>query len=206
MLKRLFVVLTILFLGSVIWWPGLHEASSFNALSVQHVTDSADKLSFAPTFISECIQNAESAASHLFNSLFGREIFPQGEFDAEHEAPTQGFFSRMLDTPYFANMRAMLELACVRAILSLAWFAVLSPLMLTVVFDAWVVRRLKYETFAVHHPTLYQTALSAPALLLSCAFTVMLMPWFIPPSVAALFYFGFLASLHLLFSQFHRFG
>lgn len=206
MLKRLFVVLVIVFLGSIIWWPGLHDADSFQLLSELHVADSSDKLAFGPSLISEVIEDAGNTASHLFNELAGKEIFPEARLVAAHEERAQTFFSRMGSAPYFANMRAMLELACVRGILSLAWFAILSPLMLVVVFDAWVVRRLKYESFAVHHPTLYQTALSAPGLLLAGALTVMLMPWFIPAWVAALFYVCFLAALHILISQFHRFG
>ena len=83
---------------------------------------------------------------------------------------------------------------------------VLSPILIAVVIDAWVVRRLKYESFAVHHPTLYQAALSSPTVLLICAFAVMLMPWFIPTWIAALFYVAFLMSIHLIVSNFHRFG
>lgn len=62
------------------------------------------------------------------------------------------------------------------------------------------------ESFAVHHPTLYQAALSSPTVLLICAFAVMLMPWFIPAWIAALFYVAFLMSIHLIVSNFHRFG
>jgi len=40
----------------------------------------------------------------------------------------------------------------------------------------------------------------------SCAFAMMLMPWFIPAWVAAIFYVAFLMSIHLIVSNFHRFG
>ena len=113
---------------------------------------------------------------------------------------------RLWSSPYFVSMRAMLEMSCVRGILAIGWFAFLSPILIAVVIDAWVVRRLKYESFAVHHPTLYQVALSSPTVLLICAFAVMLMPWFIPAWVAALFYVAFLMSIHLIVSNFHRFG
>ncbi|WP_304625166.1 DUF4400 domain-containing protein, partial [uncultured Parasutterella sp.] len=93
-----------------------------------------------------------------------------------------------------------------RAVLALIWFAALCPILLTVVFDAWVVRRLKYESFASHHPTLYQTALSAPPVLLTCAFTVMLIPFAIPVWVSVVFYAAFLLSIHVIVSNFHRFG
>ena len=131
---------------------------------------------------------------------------PSTEVDARKDEPAEDFFNRLWSSPYFASMRAMLEMSVVRAILALAWFAFLSPLLIAVVIDAWVVRRLKYESFAVNHPTLYQAALSAPSVLLVCAFAVMLMPWFIPAWIAALFYAAFLVSIHLIVSNFHRFG
>lgn len=133
-------------------------------------------------------------------------ILPSAEVDGHKDAPTKEFFTRLWSSPYFVSMRAMLEMSCVRAILAMGWFAFLSPILIAVVIDAWVVRRLKYESFAVHHPTLYQAALSSPTVLLICAFAVMLMPWFIPAWIAALFYVAFLMSIHLIVSNFHRFG
>ena len=139
-------------------------------------------------------------------ALLGDSYLPSEEVDGHKDAPTKEFFTRLWSSPYFVSMRAMLEMSCVRAILAIGWFAFLSPVLIAVVIDAWVVRRLKYESFAVHHPTLYQAALSSPTVLLICAFAMMLMPWFIPAWIATLFYVAFLMSIHLIVSNFHRFG
>ena len=152
------------------------------------------------------VESVSYKVTGAFNALLGDSYLPSTEVDGHKDAPAKEFFTRLWSSPYFVSMRAMLEMSCVRAILAIGWFAFLSPILIAVVIDAWVVRRLKYESFAVHHPTLYQAALSSPTVLLICAFAVMLMPWFIPAWIAALFYVAFLMSIHLIVSNFHRFG
>ena len=44
MLSRLLILLMILVLSSVIWWPGLNEASSFENLSELHLKDTSQKV------------------------------------------------------------------------------------------------------------------------------------------------------------------
>ena len=44
MLSRLLILLIILVLSSVIWWPGLNEASSFENLSELHLKDTSQKV------------------------------------------------------------------------------------------------------------------------------------------------------------------
>lgn len=193
-------------LGSVIWWPGLKDALEFHFLSDWHIADTHSKIGSWLDSANLGLIGIEHKVTQGFNALLGGEYLPEAQVDARHDAPVQTFSERLWSSPYFVSMRAMLELSCVRGILALAWFAVLSPLMLAVAIDAWVVRRLKYESFAVHHPTLYKVALSSPSVLLGCAFMVMLMPWFIPAWVACGFYLAFLMSLHLIVSNFHRFG
>ena len=113
------------------------------------------------------IDSVQAKVTDIFNALSGGSYLPSTEVDARKDEPAEDFFNRLWSSPYFASMRAMLEMSVVRAILALAWFAFLSPLLIAVVIDAWVVRRLKYESFAVNHPTLYQAALSAPSVLFS---------------------------------------
>lgn len=206
MLSRLLILLIILVLSSVIWWPGLHEASSFENLSELHLKDTQQKIGSLFDSLAPAVNSIQAKVTDGFNTLLGDSYLPSVEADASKDAPTKDFFTRLWAAPYFLSMRALMEMSVVRGILALAWFAFLSPLLIAVVIDAWVVRRLKYESFAVHHPTLYQVALSSPSVLLICAFAVMLMPWFIPAWIAALFYVAFLMSIHLIVSNFHRFG
>lgn len=206
MLSRLLILLMILVLSSVIWWPGLNEASSFENLSELHLKDTSQKVGSLFESLTPVVDGVRAKVTGTFNALLGDSYLPSEEVDGHKDAPTKEFFTRLWFSPYFVSMRAMLEMSCVRAILAIGWFAFLSPILIAVVIDAWVVRRLKYETFAVHHPTLYQVALSSPTVLLICAFAVMLMPWFIPAWIAALFYVAFLMSIHLIVSNFHRFG
>ena len=44
MLSRLLILLMILVLSSVIWWPGLNDASSFENLSELHLKDTSQKI------------------------------------------------------------------------------------------------------------------------------------------------------------------
>lgn len=206
MLSRFLILLFILVLSSVIWWPGLNDAPSFEHLSDLHLKDTQQKIGSMVESVIPVIDSVQAKVTDIFNALSGGSYLPSTEVDARKDEPAEDFFNRLWSSPYFASMRAMLEMSVVRAILALAWFTFLSPLLIAVVIDAWVVRRLKYESFAVNHPTLYQAALSAPSVLLVCAFAVMLMPWFIPAWIAALFYAAFLVSIHLIVSNFHRFG
>lgn len=206
MLPRLLILLMILVLSSVIWWPGLNDASSFENLSELHLKDTSQKVGSMFESMKSVVDGVHAKVSGAFNALLGDSYLPSTEVDGHKDAPTKEFFTRLWSSPYFVSMRAMLEMSCIRAILAIGWFAFLSPILIAVVIDAWVVRRLKYESFAVHHPTLYQAALSSPTVLLICAFAVMLMPWFIPAWIAALFYVAFLMSIHLIVSNFHRFG
>ena len=206
MLPRLLILLMILVLSSVIWWPGLNDASSFENLSELHLKDTSQKVGSMFESMKPVMDGVHTKVTSSFNALLGDTDLPSAEVDGHKDAPTKEFFTRLWSSPYFVSMRAMLEMSCVRAILAIGWFAFLSPILISVVIDAWVVRRLKYESFAVHHPTLYQVALSSPTVLLICAFAVMLMPWFIPAWIAALFYVAFLMSIHLIVSNFHRFG
>ena len=200
MLSRLLILLMILVLSSVIWWPGLNDASSFENLSELHLKDTSQKVGSLFESLTPVVDGVRAKVTGTFNALLGDSYLPSEEVDGHKDAPTKEFFTRLWSSPYFVSMRAMLEMSCVRAILAIGWFAFLSPILIAVVI------RLKYESFAVHHPTLYQAALSSPTVLLICAFAVMLMPWFIPAWIAALFYVAFLMSIHLIVSNFHRFG
>lgn len=152
------------------------------------------------------VDGVSSKVTSAFNALLGDTYLPSTDVDGHKDAPTKEFFTRLL----------VFAVLCLDA--SDAGDVVRSRnlgdrLVCVLISDphcrghcAWVVRRLKYESFAVHHPTLYQVALSSPTVLLICAFAVMLMPWFIPAWVAALFYVAFLMSIHLIVSNFHRFG
>ena len=168
MLSRLLILLMILVLSSVIWWPGLNDASSFENLSELHLKDTSQKVGSLFESMKPVVDGVHAKVSGAFNALLGDDYLPSAEVDGHKDAPTKEFFTRLWSSPYFVSM--------------------------------------KYESFAVHHPTLYQAALSSPTVLLICAFAVMLMPWFIPAWIAALFYVAFLMSIHLIVSNFHRFG
>lgn len=158
MLSRLLILLMILVLSSVIWWPGLNDASSFENLSELHLKDTSQKIGSMFESLTPVVDGVSSKVTSAFNALLGDTYLPSTDVDGHKDAPTKEFFTRLWSSPYFVSMRAMLEMSCVRAILAIGWFAFLSPILIAVVIDAWVVRRLKYESFAVHHPTLYQAA------------------------------------------------
>lgn len=207
MFARIFIILFILLLGSIIWWPGLADHTSFNRHAEIQIDDTSQKLESFLTLADVELSGLRDSVSSVLSKVTGGAYLPEADdLDAAHEAPMESFFNRLWSSPYFMALKAMLELSMIRAVLALIWFAALCPILLTVVFDAWVVRRLKYESFASHHPTLYQTALSASPVLLTCAFTVMLIPFAIPVWVSVVFYAAFLLSTHVIVSNFHRFG
>lgn len=206
MFKRIFVLLFILLLSSIVWFPGLSKDSTFNHHSELQIFDTEDRLSGFLDRTGLSLTTLRDRVTSGFDYLLAGKMLPEAQLDSRHDRPMENFFSRVWGSPYFAAMRAMLELSVVRAILALIWFAALCPILMAVVLDAWVVRRLKYESFAAVHPTLYQSAVSAPPVLLTTAFIVMMFPGTIPIWIATLFYIAFLISIHIIVSNFHRFG
>ena len=144
MLSRLLILLMILVLSSVIWWPGLNDASSFENLSELHLKDTSQKVGSLFESMKPVVDGVHAKVSGAFNALLGDDYLPSAEVDGHKDAPTKEFFTRLWSSPYFVSMRAMLEMSCVRAILAMGWFAFLSPILIAVVIDAWVVRRLKF--------------------------------------------------------------
>lgn len=142
MLSRLLILLMILVLSSVIWWPGLNDASSFENLSELHLKDTSQKVGSLFESMKPVVDGVHAKVSGAFNALLGDDYLPSAEVDGHKDAPTKEFFTRLWSSPYFVSMRAMLEMSCVRAILAMGWFAFLSPILIAVVIDAWVVRRL----------------------------------------------------------------
>lgn len=206
-MSRTLLFLLLVLASLAVWWPGLYQEETFRDLAFEEVSRSRKTLSAVSNHLGELFEAPDRQVSEGASDVLSG-LFPKAaqEEDALYDAAPASFFERIFLSPYFESMKAMASLSCVRLILALAWFAVLSPLLLASALDAWVVRRLKYESFAVHHPVLYQFALSAPSVLLLAALITFMTPWFIPAWVAGVFYAAFLASVHLLIAQFHRFG
>ena len=127
MLSRLLILLMILILSSVIWWPGLNDASSFENLSELHLKDTSQKIGSMFESLTPVVDGVSSKVTGAFNALLGDSYLPSAEVVGHKDAPTKEFFTRLWSSPYFVSMRAMLEMSCVRGILAIGWVLVSDP-------------------------------------------------------------------------------
>ena len=213
MFTRLLIVLVIALIGSLIWYPGLYDASHIEAVALKETLAFSNKVSdigILPSGVQSSLvnsaQNLLPAAQNAVSTVLGFDPFPSQETIHETEEAIESSFSRAFSSPYFLSMRALLEVAVLRGIIAFIWFAALMPIFIGVLYDALMVRRLKFESFAINNPIFYQTLIGAPWVLLGMAFCTFLIPSVIPTLVPVVFYLLFLTNVHLLVSHFHRFG
>ena len=69
MLSRLLILLMILVLSSVIWWPGLNEASSFENLSELHLKDTSQKVGSLFESMRPVVDGVHAKVTGSFNAL-----------------------------------------------------------------------------------------------------------------------------------------
>lgn len=72
MLSRLLILLIILILSSVIWWPGLHEASSFENLSKLHLKDTQQKIGSLFESLVPVVNSIQTKVTDGFNTVLGK--------------------------------------------------------------------------------------------------------------------------------------
>ncbi len=191
----LFVIAT---LSSLIWWPGHFDAEHFMQLSAEEISRSLRHLP-------EAVSQWGLELAQRF-SLDSASLFPNPEALETTESEVKDGFERLESTPYWLAFKSLMATAVIRLSLALAWFVLLTPLLIGTVLDAVIVRKLRYESFACTHPTVYRAALLAPATLLCLATLAILAPLPLPMFLPALFYLGFLLSVHTLVAHFHKFG
>lgn len=95
MLSRLLILLMILVLSSVIWWPGLNEASSFENLSELHLKDTSQKVGSLFESMRPVVDGVHAKVTGSFNALLGDSYLPSAEVDGQKDAPTKEFFTRL---------------------------------------------------------------------------------------------------------------
>lgn len=198
MIRWTFGLFIIAALSSVIWWPGHFDAEHFTNLSTEEITRSLQHL--PETISRRGLELAEKISLDLAT------LFPNPEALEATESEVKDGFERLASAPYWLAMKSLLATAVVRLSLAFAWFVLLTPLLIGTVIDALIVRKLRYESFACTHPTVYRAALLAPALLLCLATLAILAPLPLRMILPALFYLGFLFSIHTLVAHFHKFG
>ena len=71
MLSRLLILLMILVLSSVIWWPGLNDASSFENLSELHLKDTSQKVCSMFESMKPVVDGVHTKVTSSFNALLG---------------------------------------------------------------------------------------------------------------------------------------
>ena len=71
MLSRLLILLMILILSSVIWWPGLNDASSFENLSELHLKDTSQKIGSMFESLTPVVESVSYKVTGAFNALLG---------------------------------------------------------------------------------------------------------------------------------------
>lgn len=81
MLSRLLILLMILVLSSVIWWPGLNEASSFENLSELHLKDTSQKVGSLFESMRPVVDGVHAKVTGSFNALLGDSYLPSAEVD-----------------------------------------------------------------------------------------------------------------------------
>lgn len=89
MLSRLLILLMILVLSSVIWWPGLNDASSFENLSELHLKDTSQKVGSLFESMRPVVDGVHAKVTSSFNALLGDSYLPSSEADGHKDAPTK---------------------------------------------------------------------------------------------------------------------
>lgn len=69
MLSRFLILLFILVLSSVIWWPGLNDAPSFEHLSDLHLKDTQQKIGSMVESVIPVIDSVQAKVTDIFNAL-----------------------------------------------------------------------------------------------------------------------------------------
>ena len=100
MLSRLLILLMILILSSVIWWPGLNDASSFENLSELHLKDTSQKIGSMFESLTPVVESVSYKVTGAFNALLGDSYLPSTEVDGHKDAPAKEFFTRLWSSPY----------------------------------------------------------------------------------------------------------
>ena len=96
MLSRLLILLMILILSSVIWWPGLNDASSFENLSELHLKDTSQKIGSMFESLTPVVESVSYKVTGAFNALLGDSYLPSTEVDGHKDAPAKEFFTPLL--------------------------------------------------------------------------------------------------------------
>ena len=99
MLSRLLILLMILILSSVIWWPGLNDASSFENLSELHLKDTSQKIGSMFESLTPVVESVSYKVTGAFNALLGDSYLPSTEVDGHKDAPAKEFFTRLWSSP-----------------------------------------------------------------------------------------------------------
>lgn len=86
MLSRLLILLMILILSSVIWWPGLNDASSFENLSELHLKDTSQKIGSMFESLTPVVESVSYKVTGAFNALLGDSYLPSTEVDGHKDA------------------------------------------------------------------------------------------------------------------------
>ena len=89
MLSRLLILLMILVLSSVIWWPGLNDASSFENLSELHLKDTSQKVGSLFESLTPIVDGVHTKVTSSFNALLGDTYLPSAEVDGHKDAHSQ---------------------------------------------------------------------------------------------------------------------
>lgn len=117
-----------------------------------------------------------------------------------------GFWERFFAAEYFQTLNAMTELLFVRLLLAAVWLIVGLPVIFTLIYDAWMVRRMRFETFAGRNSLFHKFVIYGFWLLTLVTLAIFLLPVTLSSYAWGGIYLAYLFMMHALLSQFHRYS
>lgn len=116
------------------------------------------------------------------------------------------FWERFFEAPYFKTWNAMIELFLVRLYLAFVWIVMGIPVIALVIYDAWRVRRMRFETFAGRNSILHKCIIGGFWLLTFVTLGLFLLPINFHATIWGSLYLAYLVLLHAFIAQFHRYS